>query len=667
MFKVILMVGIFSVSAQAQQSTYELEEINISGAAEKVQREVVELPVQVDIVSSSEIEENQDNSLKGALNGKSDVEFVGGPRATIQKPQIRGLGDDRVLLVVDGVKQNFGTAHSGSVFTDLSLFKSVEVIKGSGSTLYGSSALGGVISLQRKTASDYLTGVDNLGAELSSSHDSAASGANNRGTVYGRTKNKKVGVVATYSKSKNGNLTLGGGEELEYSESEIDSLSTTVSINPREDQSISFTAEKFEESGLWPSNPAAEVSRNNGIAETLNERQSYQMNYNFNPKSEWLNVSMGVYENSVDVVTTNVSDGIAESMQTTSQGIEVNNTSEVVVGEGIVSSTLGMEYISDVNSGLKGGLENNRYPNGQSDLTSIYLQPTYELVEKFRVVPGVRYDSYRITTEGSQAKLEDQLTSKLALMYFVKPNLSIYSSYGEGFKAPKIQETYIYGEHFRVPSKHGMMVNNFVPNPDLTSEKTQTYEVGTHYELVKGKRNSVKVHASIYETQAQDFVERDIDMRAGTTQFINRDEVLLKGGELALSASQGIFSGRVAYTKVRSENILTSQPLADTPADKVSLSASMVASEKNNLKIGTLVSHYEAQDLVPVGGHTVVNPTGSYYVQDLYLSIQPKLKIFEKTRLGLRVNNIHDREYQQHGSPFKGIGRDIRFTATINL
>ena len=124
MFKVILMVGIFSVSAQAQQSTYELEEINISGAAEKVQREVVELPVQVDIVSSSEIEENQDNSLKGALNGKSDVEFVGGPRATIQKPQIRGLGDDRVLLVVDGVKQNFGTAHSGSVFTDLSLFKS---------------------------------------------------------------------------------------------------------------------------------------------------------------------------------------------------------------------------------------------------------------------------------------------------------------------------------------------------------------------------------------------------------------------------------------------------------------------------------------------------------------------------------------------------------------
>ena len=46
------------------------------------------------------------------------------------KPNIRGLSDNRVVQVIDGVRQNFDLAHRGSYFLPMSLIQEiVEVIK----------------------------------------------------------------------------------------------------------------------------------------------------------------------------------------------------------------------------------------------------------------------------------------------------------------------------------------------------------------------------------------------------------------------------------------------------------------------------------------------------------------------------------------------------------
>lgn len=66
---------------------------------------------------------------------------------------IRGIGGNRVLVEVDGVPAAPGFAvgnfaDAGRAYLDLDLVKRVEVLKGPASSLYGSEALGGVVSLQ---------------------------------------------------------------------------------------------------------------------------------------------------------------------------------------------------------------------------------------------------------------------------------------------------------------------------------------------------------------------------------------------------------------------------------------------------------------------------------------------------------------------------------------
>ena len=78
---------------------------------------------------------------------------------------IRGVGDDRVLTQVDGVptidEYNFGafmTARRDIV--DVDALKTVEIVRGPASSLYGSDALGGVVSFLTKDPEDYLAEVN---------------------------------------------------------------------------------------------------------------------------------------------------------------------------------------------------------------------------------------------------------------------------------------------------------------------------------------------------------------------------------------------------------------------------------------------------------------------------------------------------------------------------
>ncbi|MDZ7693921.1 MAG: TonB-dependent receptor plug domain-containing protein [Balneolaceae bacterium] len=66
-------------------------------------------------------------------------------------PMIRGFATNRVLLVVDGVRMNNAIFRSGNLQNVISLdpnaIENTEVVFGPGSVIYGSDAIGGVMSL----------------------------------------------------------------------------------------------------------------------------------------------------------------------------------------------------------------------------------------------------------------------------------------------------------------------------------------------------------------------------------------------------------------------------------------------------------------------------------------------------------------------------------------
>ena len=98
-------------------------------------------------VDASYLEEHFAGSLMQSLEGIPGVKAVS-IGAGLSKPTIRGLGYNRMVVSQDGIKhegQQWGDDHGLEV--DQFAVDAVEVIKGPATLLYGSDAIGGVLSL----------------------------------------------------------------------------------------------------------------------------------------------------------------------------------------------------------------------------------------------------------------------------------------------------------------------------------------------------------------------------------------------------------------------------------------------------------------------------------------------------------------------------------------
>ncbi|MBS1607171.1 MAG: TonB-dependent receptor [Bacteroidetes bacterium] len=138
-----------SCTIQAQDTTPKIDSlrsITVTGVRGAVL--LRETPIAITTVSEKKltctIEPNIIDALIQHVPGLSAVKT--GPN--ISKPVIRGLGYNRVLTLYDGIRQEgqqWGDEHGIEV--DAYGIERAEVIKGPASLLYGSDALGGVVSL----------------------------------------------------------------------------------------------------------------------------------------------------------------------------------------------------------------------------------------------------------------------------------------------------------------------------------------------------------------------------------------------------------------------------------------------------------------------------------------------------------------------------------------
>src|SRR3546814_1668717 len=91
---------------------------------------------------------------------------------------IRGIGGNRVLIQVDGVRVpdgfSFGAQASGrGDYVDLGLIKSVEILRGPSSALYGSDGLAGAVSFITADPADFLEPGKTIGGLLRAGYSSA--------------------------------------------------------------------------------------------------------------------------------------------------------------------------------------------------------------------------------------------------------------------------------------------------------------------------------------------------------------------------------------------------------------------------------------------------------------------------------------------------------------
>jgi outer membrane receptor protein involved in Fe transport len=119
-------------------------------------RVAAETPQTITVADANDIEARRPSSTLGAVETTPNLTPVASNPAA-ERPRLRGLTSNRVLVIVDGERLNnmrsdplSGVSPS---IVDVTQLQSAEVVSGAGSSLYGSDAMAGTINLVTRTPS----------------------------------------------------------------------------------------------------------------------------------------------------------------------------------------------------------------------------------------------------------------------------------------------------------------------------------------------------------------------------------------------------------------------------------------------------------------------------------------------------------------------------------
>ncbi len=142
------------ISSFSQVDTTEKNLDEVTVYSNKFAEKKKNLAQKIDVVTAKAIARYNAQNTGDLLVNTGNV-FVQKSQQGGSSPVIRGFEASRVLLVVDGIRLNNAIYRSGhlqnAITVDQNMLESVEVMQGPASTIYGSDALGGVVSFRSKS------------------------------------------------------------------------------------------------------------------------------------------------------------------------------------------------------------------------------------------------------------------------------------------------------------------------------------------------------------------------------------------------------------------------------------------------------------------------------------------------------------------------------------
>lgn len=149
-----------AVTAAEAGPAHDFEQITVT--ATRTEQAIGDVPATVDVIGREQMDRTLVRDLKDLFRYMPGVSVTSGfGRFGIGDIRIRGLGGNRVRIETDGIAISDAFAigsysDANRNFVDMDTLKRAEVVRGPASALYGSDALGGVVSFVTKNPADYL-------------------------------------------------------------------------------------------------------------------------------------------------------------------------------------------------------------------------------------------------------------------------------------------------------------------------------------------------------------------------------------------------------------------------------------------------------------------------------------------------------------------------------
>lgn len=709
-----------------QPNNFNLNEVVVS--ATRWRQNTGDIPAKVISISPKEVA-LQNPQTAADLLGVSGKVYIQKSQQGGGSPMIRGFATNRLLYTVDGVRMNNAIFRGGNIQNVISLdpfaTENTEVVFGPGSVIYGSDAIGGVMSFQ--TLSAELS--DSGSAKISGKVNSRFSSANKEKTIHADIKYgwKKWAFVTSASRWDYDHLRQGSKGPDDYLKSYyVERIGGEDQVVEQEDPLIqnptAYTQKNFMQKIRFQPNENWDFRYGFHYSETSDYGRYDRHNRvrNGNPRyaewrygpQKWMMNNLNITHSKETKVFDQLSIRLAQQQFEESRidrnfqdNIRRNRAEEVdaysanldFIKKLAKKSTVfyGTEYVlNDVNSigteeNIQTGATNNsasRYPESSWSSIALYANYEYKPTSKLTFQGGVRYNHFFLDAEFdtsfyafpfTEANINNgALTGSLGMVYHPGDSWSVNANFGTAFRAPNVDDV---GKIF--DSEPGAVV---IPNPNLKAEYAYNWDIG----IAKVFSDFLKVDFTAYYTLLNNaMVRRDF-------QLNGQDSIVFDGVNSQVQAIQnaaianvyglqaglemkfpGGFNLSSDLNYQRGEEELDDESVSPSRHAAPMFGTTRLSFRSDNL-IVQVYTNYQAErshsDLsVEERGKTEIyalDENGNTYAPSWYtLNFKMSYQLLENFVLNAGVENITDQRYRPYSSGMSAPGRNYVFSVSYRL
>ena len=578
----ILSASILNSFAQEQNGEGIFQEILITGS--RSESAVLDTPVRSDVITSHQIDKNFGNDIAEIIRYQPGISVPGsaGDRFGLSGYSIRGIGGDRVKLLVDGVDQADGYStgpflDSRRNFFDVESLKAAEIIRGPASVLYGSDALSGVVGFRTKDPEDFfISNANQTHGYLKSEFLDRSDTFSNTVAAANRNENLESLIIYTHRDGKQTSTFSDQGQDVVGSKRaaanpadyDSDNILAKLQYQLNSQNRVGMTLEHFESERSANNLSEIGVSSFTGIETTSN--LSDDKNKRDRISVEFENTSSTAFaDRSVlhigyqDSKTRQQTDndrliGERKSLQNrfrfsryeeSAYNLDLQFDKQLQLDSTQHFITYGIDLKNTDTKNQRQSIDSSviprftsqstvrDYPKSESEEYSLYLQDSIKFADNgLTLIPGLRYDYSQISPSVDEFFLagnppnkdpqpvdDDKISLKLGAIYSFDDSWSVFAQFAEGFKTPKSDQ--IYGE-VQIPALGYQVIGN----PDLKPETSEAIDLGLRF-----TNSLASFELGGFYTRFDNFIEQVLfvnDQGIRTFQFLNRDKVKIKGIEL---------------------------------------------------------------------------------------------------------------------------------------
>lgn len=498
-----------------KEKALQTEEIIVS--ANKRIQAIQDVPISISIIDSKSIDE------RNLVLADEALRFIPGIKMNGDQVSIRGSSGfafgvgSRVSYLLDGFPLLSGD-NGDQKFDAIPIFDidRIEIVKGAGSALYGTGAIGGVINLITKEPS---TNRD-LRVRLFSG----------------------VWTKHPYEQwNWTDNILLKSGIDLAFSQ-KFGNIGIMVSGNVIKDDSYikyddsfkwnlfgkfifdldkiklsfvgSYSAEDHADWVFWNSlDSATRPPTNTDLSVRISSTKLTavaEMKYIIS-RERFLLARTGIFKTSVSNTLDPQNPGYRQSDA-------ISSNSEVLINSMLSDNfalTSGISFQMNIVDAILYGKKPQLF-------LSPYVQAEYSPIKPFILTAGARLDVEKTIDEIEQF----EVSPKLGISYKLLDNIALRASLGRGFRAPTVAERYIFTRY------SGFTV---VPNPELKPERSWSFEVGANSEF-KFLDIPFQFDIAFFQNELYDLIEPTFvqDPISLNIKFENITRARIRGIEIGL-------------------------------------------------------------------------------------------------------------------------------------